>query len=70
MVSIAQRTGQPSADSVTPNSASRRALAGLGAAAVAPHRGDDEWAQPQGLERIDRRAGDFIDTGNPAAADG
>ena len=41
-VSISERIGQPAVSSVTPSSASSAALAVGGAAAVAPHRGDDE----------------------------
>ncbi len=47
-----------------------RPLAGLGPAAVAPHRRHDERAVAQFEQRPHRRAGDGGDPGDPAAPDG
>ena len=68
-VSISQRIGQPTAASVTPSSARSARWPCGRAAAVAPHRRDDEGAKPRPRERLDRRAGDPVDAGDPPAAD-
>ena len=68
-VSISDRIGQPTEASVTPSSASKLALALGGAAAVAPHRGDDERIEAQRADGLDGRPRDPRDAGDSAAAD-